>query len=180
MFEQSLTMQSPIGVHAKSTLSYIMDSLDINPELLENPLVLANFEDLLLGIILSLPNNYSEELRNPGRLSTAPSVVKSAEAFIESRANTPITMSDVFTHVGCSRNTLFNNFRRFRGYTPGEFLATTRLRLAHHQLLNATEADSVTSIAHSFGFSHMGRFSQMYRKRYGEKPSETMGGASVQ
>ena len=180
VFERNLMMQSPIGVHARSTFSYIMDSLDTNPELLENPLVVANFEDLLLGIILSLPNNYSEELRNPGRLSTAPSVVTRAEAFIQSRANTPITMSDVFAHVGCSRNTLFNNFRRFRGYTPWEFLTTIRLKLAHQQLINATEADSVTSIAHSFGFSHMSRFSQMYRKRYGEKPSETMGRSSAQ
>jgi len=170
----NIEMRNPIGIHARSTISYIMNSLDVNPELLTSPLVAANFEDLLLGVILSLPGNYSDELSNPKKLSAAPSIVTRAEAFMESRAHTPIAMSEVFTHVGASRNTLFNSFRKFRVYTPGEFLTTTRLRLAHQQLLSPAYGDSVTSIAHSFGFSHMGRFSQIYRKRYGKKPSETM------
>jgi AraC-like DNA-binding protein len=179
VFEQSMPMANPVGVHARSTVSYVMSSFDSNPDLLENPLVVANFEELLLGIVVSLPSNYSDELSNPHKLSAAPGVVTRAEAFIEANANLPITMSAVFAHVDCSRNTLFKNFHKFRGYTPWEFLTTTRLKLVHQRLLNATESDSVTSIAHSLGFSHLGRFSQIYRKRYGEKPSETMKRASI-
>jgi AraC-like DNA-binding protein len=177
-FERSMPMNSPVGVNARSTVSYIMNSLDANPGLLKNPLVVANFEELLLGVIVSLPSNYSAELSNPHKISVAPGVVARAEAFIEANAHLPITMSDVFAHVSCSRNTLFKNFRKFRGYTPWEFLTTIRLKLVHQGLLNATESDSVTSIAHSLGFTHMGRFSQIYRKRYGEKPSETIGRTS--
>ncbi|MEH6581187.1 MAG: helix-turn-helix transcriptional regulator [Halioglobus sp.] len=174
VFGHTVEMRSPVGVRARSAISNIMNRLDSNPQLLESPLVLANFEDLLLEVILSLPSNYSDELFSSQKLSTAPSIVTRAEAFMNSRANTPITMSDVFTHVGCSRNTLFNNFRKFRGYTPWEFLTTTRLELVHQQLLAPQEGNSVTSIAQLLGFSHMGRFSQMYRKRYGERPSETI------
>lgn len=174
VFEQSVTMSDTVGVHAKSTISYILNSLDTHPELLDRPLAVSNFEELLLGVILSLPNNYSDELLNPKKISIAPAVVTRAEAFMEANASMPITMSDVFAHVGCSHNTLFSNFRNFRGCTPWEFLTTTRLKLAHERLLKARQSESVTSIAHSLGFTHMGRFSIVYRKRYGEKPSETM------
>ena len=179
VFEQSVTMSDSVGAHAKSTISYILNSLDSHPELLDRPLAVSNFEELLLGVVLSLPSNYSDELLNPKKMSIAPAVVTRAETFMTSNASMPITMSDVFAHVGCSHNTLFSNFRKFRGCTPWEFLTTTRLELAHERLLDATQSDSVTSIAHSLGFTHMGRFSMIYRKRYGEKPSETMKHASI-
>lgn len=179
VFEQSLTMCETVGAHAKSTISYILSSLDSSPELLDRPLAVSNFEDLLLGVVLSLPNNYSDELLNPKKVSIAPAVVTRAEAFMKANASMPITMSDVFAHVGCSHNTLFVNFRKFRGCTPWEFLTNTRLELVHRRLLDATENDSVTSIAHSLGFTHMGRFSMIYRKRYSEKPSATIKRACI-
>jgi AraC-like DNA-binding protein len=33
---------------------------------------------------------------------------------------------------------------------------------------------SVTDIALRWGFNHLGRFSQLYRERYGEKPLATL------
>jgi transcriptional regulator GlxA family with amidase domain len=35
------------------------------------------------------------------------------------------------------------------------------------------DSRSVTEVALSWGFSHMGRFSQEYRKAFGERPIET-------
>ena len=83
-------------------------------------------------------------------------------------------MPDVLEYVGCSRSALFKNFRKFRGYTPWEFLTSRRLGIVRQRLLEAGEEESVTSIANELGFSHMGRFSQVYHKRYGEKPSATL------
>jgi AraC-like DNA-binding protein len=173
-FDRNIDMCGEIGAHTKATLFYVMNSLDANPALLDNPVIVANFEDLLSGVILSLPNSYSEELVSPGEKSAAPGVVTRAEAFMESNAASPITVADVLVQVGCSRKALFSNFRRFRGYTPGNFLLATRLDLARERLENAMETESVTSIAYSLGFSHMGRFSQFFRTRYGEKPSEVL------
>ena len=174
VFERIVDMNGGIGSHAKSTLLYVMNSLDANPALLNNPLILANFGELLSGVVLSLPNNYSEALINPGRQLAAPRVVTRAEEYMESNAGAPITIADVMAHIGCSRKALFSNFRKFRGYTPGDFLLNTRLNLVHERLHNARESDSVTSIALALGFSHLGRFSQVYQKRYGEKPSEAL------
>ena len=93
-------------------------------------------------------------------------------------AASPISIADVLAHTACSRKSLFDNFRKHRGYTPGEFLAGERLALAHGRLSDPVESDSVTSIAYASGFSHMGRFSEVYRKRYGVLPSETLKRAS--
>jgi AraC-like DNA-binding protein len=171
LFDRNIDMSGEVGSYAKATLLHVMSCLDQNPALLDNPLIVANFEDQLCGVILSLPNSYSEQLVSPEKKLAVPGVVSRAEAFMESQAAFPITIAEVLVHAGCSRKVLFSSFRRFRGYTPGNFLLTTRLNLAHERLANATESESVTSIAYSLGFSHMGRFSQSFQKRYGEKPS---------
>ena len=173
-FTNSVTLDGGIGAHGASTLRHIISSLDLDPTLLDNELIAANFDDLILGLILSLPNNYTEELLNPGRNSRAPASVSRAEEYMESNAHLPITITDVLSHASCSRKTLFSNFRRFREYTPIQFLVSVRLKLAHQRLRKPSAADSVTSIAHDSGFSHMGRFTNTYEKRYGVRPSETL------
>ena len=174
VFEETIKMNSEVGEHARRTLDYVISSLDSNRKILDSPLTAASLEDMLIGVVLSLPHNHSEELSRPGMPTAAPAVVASAEAYMEGHADLPITMQDVLEHVACSRNTLFKNFRKFRGYTPWEFLTTRRLELAHNRLLEPLPHDTVTSIAMELGFTHMGRFSQIYRKRYGKRPSETL------
>jgi AraC-like DNA-binding protein len=174
VFERNVAMDEGIGAHARSTLFYVMNSLDQNPALLDNPLIAASYENLLLGTILSLPSNYSEALLDPGKKSSVPAAVSRAEEYMASNADSPISIADVLSHTGCSRKSLFENFRKYRGYTPGEFLANERLMQAHERLSEPSESDSVTSIAYESGFSHLGRFSEVYRKRYGVRPSETL------
>lgn len=174
VFERTIAMDEGIGAHARSTLVNVMNSLDQNSSLLDNPLIAANYEDLLLGTLLSLPSNYSEELSNPGEKSSVPAAVSRAEEYMASKANSPLSIADVLAHTGCSRKALFDNFRKYRDYTPGEFLANERLKQAHERLSKPSESDSVTSIAYESGFSHLGRFSEIYRKRYGVRPSETL------
>jgi AraC-like DNA-binding protein len=179
VFEPSVSMDKGVGAHARSTLFYILNSLDSDPTLLDNPLLVANFEELIFGILLALPNSYSAELLAPGDKSTAPAIVCRAEEFMEANAASPIAIADVLSHTACSRKALFTSFRKFRNYTPLNFLADARLRLAHQRLCDASNSESVTSIAYNSGFSHMGRFSEIYHKRYGVKPSETLRRAAL-
>ena len=176
VFDESVSMHCPSGRHAQNTMTYIINSVEADPSLLESSILSKNLEELLLDAVLRLPSNYSEQLGSLGEASLAPGIVIKAEAFMEGNAHLPITMSDLLAQCGGSRSELFKNFRRFRGYTPWEFLTSRRLELAHHRLLNASEQDNVTRVAHELGFTHMGRFSAMYRKRFGKKPSETLRG----
>ena len=119
-------------------------------------------------------DNYSDLLRGGRQIQTAPRLVRRAEHFLEANATKPITISDVVAECGCSRRALFNAFRQHRGYAPLQFLAVARLKSARNALLCASPTDNVSSIAFACGFSHLGRFAEAYRKRFGEKPSETM------
>jgi AraC-like DNA-binding protein len=42
-----------------------------------------------------------------------------------------------------------------------------------HAVLQLATARSVTEVALDHGFLHLGRFSEAYRKRFGELPSQT-------
>ena len=174
VFASSVPLDQGIGAHARASLLYVVNALDADTTLLDHPLIAKNFEELLLGIILSLPNNFSEELSAPAGTSSVPARVCKAEEYIEANAGLPITIADILPQAGCSRKVLFADFRKFRGYTPGEFLAAVRLRSAHDRLNDPSESDTVTSVAYESGFSHMGRFSKIYQKRYGVNPSETL------
>lgn len=52
------------------------------------------------------------------------------------------------------------------------YLKDLRLEKAHQELRNS-EYQSVTDIAYKWNFTHLGRFSQEYKRRYGELPSST-------
>jgi transcriptional regulator GlxA family with amidase domain len=69
---------------------------------------------------------------------------------------------------------LFAAFRNARGYTPMEFLTEQRLQSAREKLLKPHSVTSVSSIALDCGFMNLGRFSQVYRRRFGERPSDTL------
>ena len=174
VYSSSVPLNQGIGAHARETLLYVVNAMDSNPTILDHPLLVKNFEELLLGIILSLPSNFSDELSTPPRMPFTPGNIAKAEEYIEANAGLPITIADILLQAECSRKVLFGNFRKFRGYTPGEFLATVRLKLAHGRLSQPNESDTITSIAYESGFSHLGRFSENYQKRYGVLPSETL------
>jgi transcriptional regulator GlxA family with amidase domain len=69
---------------------------------------------------------------------------------------------------------LFSAFRNARGYTPMEFLTEQRLHNAREQILKSNYDASIASIALDCGFISHSWFSQVYRKRFGERPSETL------
>jgi transcriptional regulator GlxA family with amidase domain len=84
-----------------------------------------------------------------------------------------ISIIDLLRICGCSRRVLFSAFRSARGYTPMEFLTEQRLQHVREKLLNPHPEASISSIALDCGFIHFGGFSQIYRRRYDERPSDT-------
>jgi AraC-like DNA-binding protein len=65
------------------------------------------------------------------------------------------------------------------GLTPSELLRETRLRHARELLLAGDrETTSVSSVALTCGFAHLGRFSATYASRFGEAPSVTLRGCA--
>jgi transcriptional regulator GlxA family with amidase domain len=127
----------------------------------------------MTALLLSHPHNYSDALSRLER-SIAPRDVRRAVEYIEAHLDEAVTVADLVRATGVAGRTLFMHFKSFKGVSPMRYLRGARLRKAREALLRAEPEASVTDIAMNAGFTHMGRFSSTYRRRFGESPSETL------
>ncbi|RTL50432.1 MAG: AraC family transcriptional regulator [Rhodocyclaceae bacterium] len=142
------------------------------------PLITAQAEQMLVGsMLIHQSHTYSDEIQHP-RNSDVPRIIRRAEEFMVEHCADPITMIDVARHLGVSLRSLYNRFQHYRSISPKAFLKGVRLDLVRRDLLEAKEsgdANTVTNIAISRGFSHLGHFTKAYLERFGELPSKTIG-----
>jgi len=102
-------------------------------------------------------------------------VARQAEEYILENYHSNVHVGDICKVTGVGLRTLQRCVRQYFNVTVTEFLESTRLASAHQELsdLNPSET-TVTRVALDSGFSHLGRFSSLYRQRYGVNPSEQL------
>ena len=172
-FARVVDWSNGLAASAKAQIDFVMGEFQRNDGVTSNAVAMASLTDLLVTLILhGLPHNYADKLI-AGADAAAPRYVRHAEAFMRANATSPIRMAEVATAAGCSVRTLGAAFSRFRSTTPLHALHAIRLELAHDALRSATEYAPVAAIARRYGFTNAARFSTSYRRRFGEKPTET-------
>jgi AraC-like DNA-binding protein len=139
-----------------------------------HPPALAEFEQALLVSFLSgNQNNYSHLLhRRPH--SAALGQVHRAEDYIRANWDQPLTVEALALVAGVGTRSLFLAFQKTRGYSPMDFVKRIRLTHAKDMLTKAGPGASVTNVAFACGFGNLGHFSNYYRRRFGELPSNTL------
>jgi transcriptional regulator GlxA family with amidase domain len=76
------------------------------------------------------------------------------------------------SHIaGINQRTLSRAFREIHGIGPHRYLQHLRLSEVRQVLLS--EQGTITQAAMRFGFHEIGRFGVLYRRAFGETPSET-------
>ncbi len=133
-------------------------------------------EELIVSTLLYVqPSNYSERLVMRTQRSGRVAVVRSIE-FIEQHLAEPIALEDLAAYVRMSPRSIQAGFRQDLDTTPTAFIRARRLEQVRRTLLEALPIDgvSVTDVAQRWGFTHLGNFSVMYRKEFGESPSQTL------
>ncbi|WIB00600.1 AraC family transcriptional regulator [Curtobacterium sp. MCBA15_012] len=101
--------------------------------------------------------------------------VRAAVELIHARAHEPLTVSDIARAADLSVRGLQESFQRVLDRTPMQYLREVRLRRAYDDLLRAEPGQvSVADVAARWGFTHMGRFSGEYLRRFGEYPKQTL------
>ena len=100
-------------------------------------------------------------------------VVERVDAWIRAHAAQPMSLDELRTVAGVSARTLQEACLARWGQTPIELVASRRLEIAR-SLLSSARAPAVTAAALQSGFSHLGRFSVVYKRAFGESPSETL------
>tara|TARA_R110001606_G_scaffold381051_1_gene541951 strand:- start:5161 stop:6141 length:981 start_codon:yes stop_codon:yes gene_type:complete len=147
---------------------------------LEQPLVpnvaiplLQQLEKTLCLMLLQLPqHNYQKQLHEDPHCIT-PKSIKRAKDYIQSNIHQQISLEQLSAASGVIPATLNKHFSHFTGQSPMKFVRSEKLN-AIHQILNSGQRDiSVTDVALKFGFNHLGRFAEYYKRRYGELPSDT-------
>lgn len=163
--------------YGRSLAGYLLtgvSDIERNGSLLRHPITTSLFEQFVMtGLLLSHPNTYSNALRRLEK-SVAPRDVRRAIDYIEAHLKTSFAIADMVKATGIAGRTLFKQFRDFKGVSPMSYARNARYREVREALLRAEPEQSVTDIAIRWGFTHMGRFSIEYRRRFGESPSQTL------
>ena len=100
-------------------------------------------------------------------------VVERVDAWIRANVAQPMSLDELRTVAGVSARTLQKACLARWGQNPMELIASRRLERAR-SLLSSGQAPTVTTAALRSGFSHLGRFSVVYKRTFGEAPSETL------
>ncbi len=105
-------------------------------------------------------------------VSRARLVAKAVER-MEGAVDEPVSIAAVCRELAVSRRTLQRAFDDILGLDPRAYERERRLRRVHGAILAEGDHRSITDIAMSFGFWHLGRFAGAYAALYGCSPSET-------
>lgn len=173
-FHPELDLRSPGGSYFFQLLKMLMDALAQPQHPLHQPLVLKQFESALLNaLIYGQPHNLAARMEGDGRpKGISPHFVRRTEEYMRAHAHEPLMIEQLAEHAGVSVRTLFAGFRDFCGTSPMAYLRNLRLEQVHQELSSQPHA-VITEVAFKWGFAHLGRFAQEYKRRYGCLPSET-------
>jgi AraC-like DNA-binding protein len=140
---------------------------------------LSGAKPILLGRRFKAPFQLPTHRRCGGRdrarrAPLTPRDAKRAIDYIEANLDTEIGLPEIVAACGVPGRTLIEHFREFKGTSPMRYLRSARFEKVREALAQAEPDESVTEIALRWGFTHLGRFSVEYRKRFGESPSQTL------
>jgi AraC-like DNA-binding protein len=126
---------------------------------------------IVLWITDASSRSSAEQLPN----GAAVAIARRAQAFIEDEYRNPIQLKDLCAHSGVGFRTLQRYFAAHFQMSPLQYVNALRMNETRRALINAEPSVStVTRIAMSNGFPHLGRFSGAYRDYFSESPSETL------
>jgi AraC-like DNA-binding protein len=100
-------------------------------------------------------------------------IVDASLAILDANPNSPVSISAICGVMNIGERTLERAFQERLGVTPRAYERERRLRAAHGLILMEGDRLSITEIAMSFGFWHLGRFAGAYTALFGCSPSET-------
>ena len=173
-FTPALRLQSAAGQRLRALCRELRRTLcSTDSQNGGNSLPVRKLEDDVITLLLQAQShNYTRLLNRQhgaGRYQ-----LDTAEQFMCANAHLPLSLGDICQAAGVNARTLQHSFRRKRGCTPMQFLRNIRMEEVRAGLLQPTERTSVSGEAARWGFLHFGRFSNEYRHRFGELPSETL------
>lgn len=148
-------------------LSLVCDEAETPDSLLH---VQTHYERILGSKLLSLLSN------NVTRVSVQEqgSTFEHLAQYIEQHLTQDISLAQLLSVANVGERSLYTLFERHVGTSPKDYVRQRKLERIHTLLRDPShKVRSVTEVAMDHGFLHLGRFSDIYRQRFGELPSVT-------
>jgi AraC-like DNA-binding protein len=174
-FDGPLDLTSGPGAALRRLVLWLVAEADAGSPPIGPGLMARQIESTVLSGLLEARHDHLPQIARQ-RAAPRPRHLRLAETYIEAHLDQPITLEDVAQAAGISPRGLQLAFRDHRGTTPLSFWREARLARAHADLMTAPPGTRVTDIALRWGFTHFGRFSEMYRARYGLCPRDALKG----
>jgi AraC family ethanolamine operon transcriptional activator len=143
------------------------------PAILENTVAARLIADDVLEMFISTLCADDRGSDPPPRPSVRTYTVYQAQQFIEAHLATGFSMSELCRAVRVSRRVLEYAFRDVVGISPKQYIVALRLGRARRDIVAGGTLASISDIAGRWGFFHLGRFSGLYKRFFGELPTAT-------
>jgi transcriptional regulator GlxA family with amidase domain len=98
-------------------------------------------------------------------------IVEHFEQVARTSIGTLVHVAELCRIAGINQRTLSRAYCEIRGRSPHRYLQY--LRLSEVKRVLSSEEGTITEAAMHFGFRELGKFGVLYRKAFGESPSET-------
>ena len=175
-FQLGLDLTTPVGRGVADLVWALLTEASQPPGgLFDQPAIRLQYvRTLTIALLLSHRHSYSDLLRD-AQAPLRPRSLRRALEYIEDHLGATVTVTDIAAAAGCSTRTLHEYFHEHVGTSPMAHLRELRLVRVNQELCRT--GGPVTDVAFACGFTHLGRFSSSYRRRFGELPSQTARGA---
>jgi AraC family transcriptional regulator, ethanolamine operon transcriptional activator len=151
------------------TLSSLLEALTTQSDNLLTDRALSRVDSQIFDVILDMIP--SAEIIEP--LHNRASIARAVFTVLNERIDDPPSITELCLAVGAKERTLHLSCVEAFGRPPAKLLAELRLNAARRALLNPQKETSVAEVAMLCGFTHFGRFAEVYRRQFGELPSAT-------
>lgn len=173
-FDLGFSLDSPTATSMMRAITHLREEISKPGGTATYPLIRAQLEDSVISNMLTvMTHEFSDELAGPGE-GFKRRQLHAALDYIEEHLGGAITVPDIARAAFMSVRALQNAFREELDVSPTQYLRARRLERTYDDLVGAPLGTCVQDVAYRWGYSHMGRFAEQFRNRYGCLPSAVL------
>ena len=169
-FTPNISLDNGTGDYFCQLIYFYINMLNNDDSVVNARYLKKQCESMLIGLMLNQQHTLMNTPAYESHLGT-PGYVKKSREFIHAHLTEELTIELIAAQSGVSVRTLHNGFQHYLGISPMKYVKSQRLEGAYQDIKMAN-THGITEVALKWGFSHLGRFAQEFKKRYGFLPSE--------
>ncbi len=173
VFPEPFSIFGSSGTPLLNLLDFVFRDVEMDSALSSSAATQEHFRDLLLFSMLTNLKHNQVSISQKIDFAYEKAAVRRAIQYMTESYSHEMSLSHLADVCGVSIWSLSRSFKKALGKTPMQYLRDIRLDRVRH-ILNTTQSLSVKEAAKSCGITRFGNFSRIYRKRFGELPSETL------